>query len=213
MADSSAVKSAEVSERKRLLSDRGQAVALMHFEHVERQVALAVTKASLLVAASAFIVGAYVKVVTDLRIFAILGWADLSTILFVFGGALLMTGFTCALVAAFPRRGPRGERNPLYYGWIAAVDFEVYQEIFQKEEREHELDKNMLRQIWDKSRWLDRMFWYTAISIWFILLGSWVCLIALAFGSNHLPIVESQAPAAAVAPIPTPAPIQRNGKR
>jgi hypothetical protein len=72
MANSSDAQSGQVSQRKRLLSDRGQAVALMHFEHVEKQVALAVTKASLLVAASAFIVGAYVKVVTDLRIFAIL---------------------------------------------------------------------------------------------------------------------------------------------
>jgi hypothetical protein len=206
MGDSSDVKSVQVSERKRLLSDRGQAVALMHFEHVEKQVALAVTKASLLVAASAF--GAYVKVATDLRIFAILGWTDLSTILFVVGGGLLMMGFTCALVAAFPRRGARGERNPLYYGWIASVDFEDYQDHFQKEERNHELDKNMLRQIWDKSRWLDRMFWYTAISIWFILIGSWFCIVALAFGSAHLPQVETAifGPPAAVVPIPTPAP-------
>ena len=91
----------EKAERKRLLSDRGQAVALMHFDHIERQVALAVTKASLLVAASAFIVGAYVRVVVDFRVFSFLGSADLSKAVLVIGGACLMSPWS----RCFPSEG------------------------------------------------------------------------------------------------------------
>jgi Family of unknown function (DUF5706) len=222
MPDSSDVVGAgtaqEKAERKRLLSDRGQAVALMHFDHIERQVALAVTKASLLVAASAFIVGAYIRVVVDFRIFSFLGSADLSKAVLVVGGACLMLGFTCALVAVFPKRGSGAERNALYYGWISSVVLDDYQEQFQREDRDNELDRNMLRQIWAKSLWLDRMFWYTSASIWFIVLGSWLCIVALAFASNdpkHEAITQSPQPAAETAQsAKTPQILQpKNGKK
>jgi hypothetical protein len=51
------------------LSERGRSIAMMYFEHVERQVALAVTKASILVVAGAFVIGAYVKAIADYHIF------------------------------------------------------------------------------------------------------------------------------------------------
>jgi hypothetical protein len=219
MSGTSGGQTGTAPQRSSVLSGKGQAVALMHFDHVEKQVALAVTKAALLVAASAFIVGAYVRVMVVLHIFEALGPTDLSTILFIIGGAFLMIGFTCALVAVFPKRGRGDLANALYYGWVSSVLFDEYKTQFQKNDAEDELDENMLRQIWSKSNWLDRMFWYTAASIWCIIIGSWFCIVALAFGLNHLPSKETTAQtvqAQIVPPVPIPPqkpPQPNSGKR
>lgn len=217
MPDTSGAQTGTASQRSRALSDRGQAVALMHFDHVEKQVALAVTKAALLVAASAFIVGAYVRVVVDVHIFDIfVSSAPFSTVLFVIGGVFLMLGFTCALVAVFPKRGRGEQRNALYYGWVSSALFDEYAKQFQKEDRDNELDMNLLRQIWSKSKWLDRMFWYTATSIWCILIGSWFCIVSLASGLNHPPNTTGQVVQPLVmqpVPIPPEKPPQPNGGR
>lgn len=184
----------DASQATSKLSPRGQLVALTYFDHVERQIALAVTKASLLVAASALIVAAFVRAIIDIKIFVILdvGWI----VLFAFGGALLLIGFTCALIAVVPHK-TSGEPNALYYGWISVVSFEDYRAQFENEDRAASLDENLLRQVYGKSRWLRRMFVWTSWSIWCTILGTWFCVFVLASNGERLLESEKEKPSQA----------------
>ena len=83
------------------ISQRGYELALVHFNHVEQQVALATTTAGLIVAADALLLGAYVSVSKDYKTFSTLG-ATFPGIVFLLAGALIVAGLSCALVAVHP---------------------------------------------------------------------------------------------------------------
>jgi hypothetical protein len=83
------------------ISQRGYELALVHFNHVEQQVALATTTAGLIVAADALLLGAYVSVSKDYKTFSTLG-ATFPGIVFMLAGALIVAGLSCALVAVHP---------------------------------------------------------------------------------------------------------------
>jgi hypothetical protein len=176
------------------LSQWGKQVAVTHFEHVERQVALAATKASLLVAASALIIGAFLRAITDFRIFETLGWNDRWSIAFAAGGLLLVLGFLLALIAIIPKSKAE-EPNALYYGWIGSASLEQYRRQFLSEDAGKKLDENLLRQIWGKSKWLKRMFRFTLYSIWCTIIGALLCLLVLVVNAPRLPELGAKTPA------------------
>lgn len=152
------------------LSERGREIALMHFDHVEQQVSLAATTAGLIVAADALIIGAYIAIVTELQIFtgAGISWRD---IIFGVGGALLVIGFLFALFAVFPNIRLASFRytieNVVFFGWIGSQRFDDYMRTFLEKDAGtgQELDRELLYQIWGKSRWLARMFRFIQLAV------------------------------------------------
>jgi hypothetical protein len=166
--------------------ERAQTIALAHFEHVERQVQLAATKASLIVAADALMLNAYLKVITDYEVFTALGRIPLRW--FSLGGGLLVVGFVTALLAVFPKTwGGGGIDNVLFYGSIARSNQQVYINSFWSNACAGKLDDALLLQIHGKSGWLRKMFMLTSISIISIIAGTCICAVVLGEHVNTLP--------------------------
>jgi hypothetical protein len=167
------------------LTQRAQAVALTHFEHVERQVQLAATKASLIVAAVALMLNAYVKVANDYEIFFNLDivagrW-------FMLGGVLLIVGLIAALLAVFPKTWSRSPYvKVLYYASVAATPEQRYIDVFYRK-TDAALDEELLREVYGKSRWLRCMFFLTSLSIGAIVLGIAICVLVLVQHGHCLP--------------------------
>jgi hypothetical protein len=166
--------------------ERAQTIALTHFEHVERQVQLAATKASLIVAADALMLNAYLKAITDYEVFMALSGIPLRW--FSLGGGFLVVGFVAALLAVFPKTwGGGGIDNVLFYGSIARSNEQVYINSFWSNARAGKLDDALLLQIHGKSGWLKKMFMLTSISIISIIAGTCICAVVLGEHVNMLP--------------------------
>lgn len=169
------------------LSERGQEIALMHFEHVEQQVSLAATTAGLIVAADALIIGAYINIASAFQVFAdvSLTWTSL---LFGISGALLVTGFLFALFAVFPNirfaRFHYTIENVVFFGWIGSQRFDDYLRTFiEKDDGTGEgLNRELLYQIWGKSRWLTRMFRFIQLAVLCTIVATLIVVITLLVG-------------------------------
>ncbi|MEZ4868788.1 MAG: DUF5706 domain-containing protein [Caldilineaceae bacterium] len=174
------------------LSPRGREIALMHFNHVEQQVSLAATTAGLIVAADALIIGAYVGIIKDYTIFKVFGlWIE--GIAFGIGGAFLVAGFLCALFAVFPNvrfaSFQYTVENVVFFGWIGKQSFSDYLQTFLRKDAANgkELDKELLYQVWGKSRWLNRMFKFIQLAVLFTIVGTFVIGAVLLFSGYKLP--------------------------
>lgn len=169
------------------LSERGREVALMHFEHVEQQVSLAATTAGLIVAADALIIGAYISIVTAFQVFAdsSLSWTSL---LFGISGALLVAGFLFALFAVFPNIRFASFRyavdNVVFFGWIGNQHFDDYLRTFVEKDAGtgQELDRELLYQVWGKSRWLIRMFRFIQLAVLCTIVATLIVVLTLVVG-------------------------------
>lgn len=174
------------------LSPRGREIALMHFNHVEQQVSLAATTAGLIVAADALIIGAYVSIIKDYTIFKVFGlWIE--GIAFGIGGAFLVAGFLCALFAVFPNvrfaSFQYTVENVVFFGWIGKQGFSEYLQTFLSKDTgtSEELDKELLYQIWGKSRWLTRMFKFIQLAVLCTILGTIIVVVVLLISGYKLP--------------------------
>jgi|HubBroStandDraft_4_1064222.scaffolds.fasta_scaffold32609_4 hypothetical protein len=148
----------------RELTDDGVKLAFAYFEHVEKQVALATTTAQLTVAATALLINAYVIAVKDYR------WnSNIVTesvgFLFVGSGVFLLGGFALALFVAFPNlrtgwKRPDDVRSLFYFKTVASMESpESYMTEFAALDKKSDgLGNEILRQVWGKSFWLNRMF-------------------------------------------------------
>ena len=178
---------------KHSLSQYGREVALLHFNHVEQQVSLAATTSGLIVAADALMIGAYIAVVKDYAIFKVFGlWIE--GIMFAVGGGLLVAGFLCALFAVFPNirfaSFQYTVENVVFFGWIGKQDFSDYLRTFLSKDsgESEELDKELLYQIWGKSRWLNRMFKFIQLAVLSTILGTIIIATVLLISGYKLPV-------------------------
>ena len=166
------------------LSKRGQELALCHFNHVEQQVALAAATAGLVVAATALILGAYITIIKEFKIFHVLGFTTQGAA-FVSAGGLIVLGFLFALYAVIPNIKSifinRTVDNILFFGWIGKQKVTVYQDEFHKADDlgDVEFDRVILEQIWGKSRWLNRMFRFIQISVLCTFFGTIIAIIVI----------------------------------
>ena len=184
---SSITDSSEQPIQQTALSERGKEIALMHFDHVEQQVSLAATTAGLIVAADALIIGAYVSVVSENQIFTGTSFS-LSDLSFGFGGLLLVLSFLFALFAVFPNIRLASFRytieNVVFFGWIGTQRFDDYFQTFiEKGAGTGEaLDRELLYQIWGKSRWLTRMFRFIQLAVLCTITATLIVVITLLVG-------------------------------
>jgi hypothetical protein len=192
LADQPVETPASISSETCRLSQRGQELALMHFNHVEHQVALAATTAGLIVAADALLIGAYVTLIKNYAIFRVFGlWAE--GILFGMGGGFLVIGFLCALFAVFPNirfaSFQYTVENVLFFGWIGKQEFSDYVRVFLSKDAGDggEIDKELLYQIWGKSRWLARMFRFIQLAVLCTILGTLIIVGVLLVSGYKLP--------------------------
>jgi hypothetical protein len=164
------------------LSLRGRELALAHFNHVEQQVTLAATTAGLIVAADALIIGAYVTVVKEYKVFKELG-TSLEVVGFAAGGGMLILGFVLALLAAFPNVSFKWFRmavdSVFFFGKIGSQSFDAYLRDFQERDQAQELDQELLSQIWAKSRWLLKIFRFIQGAIACTLAGTLLIVVIL----------------------------------
>lgn len=202
-------------------------LALEQYRHVEQQAALAANKASLLAAAGAIMVGAFVSVAKDCpELFDPRAQASAFGALFAWSGALIVGGLLVALWSTKPRvtgnAAPRtwwdrvldfpGSRwtpsragaNPLFYVDIAGTtDAALYRAEFRALDTEGALDA-LLDQIHGKSDWLYGRFASVRYAVLLLMAGTVGALIAvyglkLAHGDKPM----CSAPPPAVTPTPT----------
>jgi hypothetical protein len=167
------------------LPETGHKIALIHFEHVERQVQLAAAMAAIIVTADALMLNAYLKAATDYKVFITLG--TVPSRWFFVGGLLLLLGFVAALLTVFPNIWGSGTENILFFGSIASIKEQDYVTEFRRAANRGQLDECLLRQIHAKSRWLKKMFVSTIISICSIIVGTCICVFVLYDHSHMLP--------------------------
>jgi Family of unknown function (DUF5706) len=155
---------------------RLEKVAYDYFDHVERQINLAVTKSSLLVAAAALAGGIFVKFVTDHRGLLV----DYFPIFLASAaGLLLLAGLLCALVSIWPRFTPAEDAHgALFFGAVAQDKLDDFKKKFGELGDHENLYNELLSQIWGKSNWLARMYRWASYSI--LCLGAGTVLVALA---------------------------------
>jgi hypothetical protein len=167
------------------LTDDGVKLAFAYFEHVEKQVALATTTAQLTVAATALLITAYVSAVKGYH------WdnkivTESVGFLFVGSGVFLTAGFALALFAAFPNlrtgwKRPDDVRSLFYFKTVASLESpERYMAEFAALDKEGAgLGNEILRQVWGKSFWLNRMFVRVKWAIGCITGGTLLLIVAL----------------------------------
>jgi hypothetical protein len=177
------------------LSQRGRELALAHFNHVEQQVSLAATTAGLIVAADALLLGAYVAISKDYKVFNTLG-VSIGGLLYVASGCLIVLGFLFALFAVFPNIRFEALQytveNVLFFGWVGKQEFSRYFMTFIEKDKQNgeELDRELLWQVWKKSSWLNSMFTFIQLAVLCTIAGTFLsCVVLLAVG-QQLPVPE-----------------------
>ncbi len=175
------------------LSDRGRELALAHFNHVEQQVSLAATTAGLIVAADALLLGGYIAVTKDYKVLSTFG-TTAPGIAYAAAGGLIVFGFLFALFAVFPNIKFASLQftveNVLFFGWVGKQDFDKYLKTFVDKDlgNGQELDRELLWQVWGKSRWLNKMFTFIQLAVLCtILRTALTCGVLIAYG-RLLPI-------------------------
>jgi hypothetical protein len=166
-------------------------LAFAYFEHVEKQVALATTTAQLTVAATALLINAYVSAVTGYR------WdnnivTDTVGLLFVGSGVFLTAGFALALFVAFPNlrtgwKRPDDVRSVFYFKTVASMESpeSFMAEFAALDKKSDGLGNEILRQVWGKSFWLNRMFVRVKWAIGSITIGTLLLIAALLLMYGH----------------------------
>ena len=175
------------------LSPRGRELALAHFNHVEQQVSLAATTAGLIVAADALLLGGYIAVTKDYKVLSTFG-PTVPGILYAVAGGLVVLGFLFALFAVFPNIKFASLQftveNVLFFGWVGKQEFDNYLNTFVEKDSNNglELDRELLWQVWGKSRWLNKMFAFIQLAVLCTIVGTVLtCGVLIAYG-RLLPI-------------------------
>jgi hypothetical protein len=167
-------------------NDYRRSVAATYFEHVERQIALAATKAQLLIASISILITTYVRIIVDLKFFPKVSNAAANGVLseycswiFVLAGVLLLLGLIAALSATVPRitigttidklrdtmlasvKEGHDEKKSIkdlihFYDHDANISLDEYVEA-AKSQTPEELERNLHTQTWGKSVWLRRI--------------------------------------------------------
>jgi hypothetical protein len=164
------------------LSDDGVKLAFAYFEHVEKQVALATTTSQLTVAATALLINAYVIAVKE-YLWTAAAATERVRALFVCSGAFLIAGLVLALLSAIPNLRTRwGKQHDLrsifYFKTVASMSpVEYIVEFRAADKKSGGFDNEILRQVWGKSYWVNRMFTRTQWAIRSII-GSTLLFIA-----------------------------------
>lgn len=201
-------------------------LALEQYRHVEQQAALAANKASLLAAAGAIMVGAFVSVAKDCpELFDPRAFVSAFGALFAWSGALIVCGLLVALWSTKPRvtgsaaprtwwdrvldfpgsrwTPPRTHTNPLFYVDIAAApDPASYRAEFRALNTESALDA-LLDQIHGKSDWLYGRFASVRYAVLLLMAGTVGALIAvygLKLAHGDQPMCSAPAPTVMPAP-------------
>jgi outer membrane protein OmpA-like peptidoglycan-associated protein len=142
---------------------RLEKAAFNYFDHVERQINLAVTKSSLLVATAALAGGIFVRFATEHRGLLV---DRLSLVLVALTGALLLSGLLFALASIWPRFTPaKNAYGPMFFGSVAQDELDDFKKKFGELGNQQALYDEVLSQIWGKSKWLKQMYKRAAWSI------------------------------------------------
>ena len=178
----------EPSDTPLILSERGRELTLAHFNHVEQQVSLAATTAGLIVAADALLLRGYLSLTKEYDIFSIFG-ASLPGFLYGAAGGLIVFGLLFALFAVFPNIKfttlQYSVKNVLFFGWVGEQNFNEYLAAFVEKDKQDgkELDRELMWQIWRKSRWLSKMFICIQLAVLCTILGTALtCSVLLMYG-------------------------------
>jgi len=133
-------------------------------------VTLAATTAALIVAADALIIGAYVSLIKDYKLFQQAGSSFRGhQAVLILAGVCIVGGFFCALYAVYPKIGSRSpDPNVLFFGWIAEQRSAAgYVRAYLEKDAGtgHELYEALLYQVYEKSHSLKRIFRFIQLAI------------------------------------------------
>jgi Family of unknown function (DUF5706) len=167
-----------------LLTNEARGIALAHFEHVEKQVALATTTAALIVTATALLLNAYLMIANNYHVFSTLRPAWERAIFFG-GGVALVIGAMLSLFAVFPNLSSRwfrasDTRSLLFFGTIGKMQPNQHITEFSRASRD-QMDIEIVSQTRTKSEWLIRMFRLIQGGIFFVTVGAILGLFVLSY--------------------------------
>jgi hypothetical protein len=173
--------------------ERLEKIALNYFDHIERQIQLVATKATILLAAAALVLGVYIKYATDNDIFPVATATKTAVFLFFLSGGLLLWGLLAALIAIWPRTTV-DKPSALFYGWVATVDENTFRTRFKTLENPEDLYEELLERIRGKAVWLLRMYRWLRVSLFCLIAGSTSSVLIIAFLGDQLG-VKKKSPA------------------
>jgi hypothetical protein len=162
---------------------------VIHFNHVEQQVALAITTSALVVAANALILGGYITIAKEWQVFSKLG--PVSGYFFFLSGVYLILGLLFSLLAVYPNIKSLTKNAPVidifFFGKVGSYSsFGQYLNEFDKCASENRLDQEMLFQVWGKSKFLRDVFKKVQCSVAFTMIGTGLGAIVLFVSCRYL---------------------------
>lgn len=166
-----------------------QQLLLAHYNQVEQQVALAVASAALIVSANALLLSGYVTVAKDWQVFETPA-SSIPAVAFAIAGGLLVIGLLCSLWAALPSVRFYVHGLPItdlfFFGRVGTYQtFPEYLEAFTRVESAGQIDRELLFQIWGKSRFPCGIFRRLYVAIVATMSGTIVGVVVLVFLALH----------------------------
>jgi Family of unknown function (DUF5706) len=174
------------------------AAAQNYFEHVEKQVSLATTKAQLLVAGLAFLLTAYVRLIVDAGVLKILDttirngptdWLAIVTwLLWALCGVPVVAAMICALYGTQPKSKVQNtivDRSLFFFGHVADMSANEYLDAFGRAP-DAVLLRDLLTQAYGKACWLKRMYRWIELANWSTIAALACGAIAMIFTAHNL---------------------------
>ncbi|WP_219095999.1 Pycsar system effector family protein [Pseudomonas sp. UMAB-40] len=164
----------------RRLSQKQIEIARDLHNHVEGQATLAVMKSALLLTAHAFLCAAYIQVALSIKIFEhwTYDWAD---ILFIDSGVIILCALLASLKAIWPKMESTEENKLLFFAGIGEYPTaDEYVTAYRKVSDEV-LVLMLLSNVYGKSEWLRKTFWFIRLAISFSAIGTLLCVVSVCF--------------------------------
>ena len=158
------------------MSELKEKIGLELFNHIEGQVEFGDTKAALLVAADAILIGAYLSVVGEFGLTQRI--SRISVAIIILASLIIMIAYSLSLWTIIPNPKHGKINSLLLYSYIATFDNpeDFVREFLDVEE--DELRNEILRDVYGKSKWAHRKF---TLLRWAVLLtGTSVVLVIIA---------------------------------
>lgn len=186
------------------LTHEGWELALVQYDHVEQQSSLAATKATILVAVQAIVGGTYVTLAKDCSVFTSFQNKPLAFFEFSLAGLFLLSGLIAALAAILPKHQPDDASDVLFFAAIRLhCCSEHYWKTYLEKDASGLLGRDLIENIYGKSKWLAKNFLWIKTSIWLLILATLFAVWSIFLEGSFKDLQckpDSAAPTATVAP-------------
>lgn len=165
------------------INPHSREMLINYFNHVEQQVGLAITTSALVVAADALILGGYITIAKEWDVFSKFGYS-IAGCLFTLSGMYLVLGLFFSLLAVYPNvksfTGDLPLTDIFFFGRVGDYnEFYEYLDAFEECESAKRLDRELLFQIWGKSKFLRHVFQRVQHSLAYTIIGTTLGAIVL----------------------------------